>query len=214
MTAVLRNGLQRRPLAGRCNACAANFHVSLGGVAPLIGEPGPSGTLAADCALTSHFAAGDLWVVRAHSAEQVHPQLAELGRRTEASVSAAERSAPGRSRHIRCLPRHAQPSGEPYKQQVPLERQRSAESLDVVARCRCGLSPPRTTVRLEVGTNSMRCVCRLLERLPSQPSQVVGDHAAGAVDAVLAADHDQIMSGWDAHRLGEAGLLCSSVGLR
>jgi len=159
MTAVLRNGLQRRPLAGRCNACAANVHVSLGGVAPLIGEPGPSGTLAADCALTSHFAAGDLWVVRAHSAEQVHPQLAELGRRTEASVSAAERSAPGRSRHIRCLPRHAQAElGAIQAASTRSSGSGAPTFLDVVARSRCGLSPPRTTVRLEVGTNSMRCV--------------------------------------------------------
>jgi hypothetical protein len=81
-------------------------------------SPGQAATRAADCALTSHFAAGDLWVVRAHSTEQVHPQLAELGRRTEASVSAAERSAPGRSRQSDVCHATRKPSGEPYKQQV------------------------------------------------------------------------------------------------
>ena len=43
------------------------------------------------------------------------------------------------------------------------------------------------------------------EGLASLIADVVGHHVAGAVDAVLTTDHDQIVSGRDAYRLGECG---------
>jgi hypothetical protein len=44
---------------------------------------------------------------------------------------------------------------------------------------------------IKVGLRFHKADLQVAERLPRLPGQVVGDHAARAVDTVLAADHDQ-----------------------
>lgn len=63
------------------------------------------------------------------------------------------------------------------------------------------------TDMIKVGARLPQAGLQVTERLPRLAGKVAWDHAARTVDTVLTTDHDQIVSGRDAHGLRKGQVL-------
>ena len=66
---------------------------------------------------------------------------------------------------------------------------------------------------IKVGVRLPQAGLQVDQSLSRLASKVAGNHQASTVDTVLATDHDQIVSGGDAHRLREGRVAVKLCGI-